>query len=91
MYANRVPQQIQAAWFALMSPHTLTELIATLAWLDMGFPIEYGVVYSAPLGVRPAMQSLRVWVMPVEPVFHLQIAEQTDWYAVNVQQILLSV
>ena len=74
-----------------MPPHSLMELIATLAWPDMGFLIEYGVVYSAPLAVQPAKHILRVWVAHVEPVFHIQIAEQTDWSAVNVQQTILSV
>ena len=66
------------------------EFNVLLAWLDMEFPMEYGDVKYVLITVWPATPTLQAWEVHVELVFQRQAAEQMDWFAVNVLQIILS-
>ena len=62
-----------------------------LAWPDMRFPLELLVVNSVRLAAWRAQHTQQAREDFVGLVFQLQIAEQTDWSAVNVQQTILLV
>jgi len=51
--------------------------------------MEYGAVKSVLVTVWHAMHTLLVWEVHVELVFRQLAVAPTDWFAVNVQQIIL--
>jgi hypothetical protein len=55
----------------------------------MAYPTEYGAAQFVQLTVLPATHKRQAWAAHVEWVFHPPVVEQTGWYAVNAQLVIL--